>query len=87
MRRAYIVWNEARTEGVIFVDDEEHDPAVWPLSAQDDAEQALTGVSRHPGLGSALAERWLDCYGDQDALSMQCVEYDKLVALSPIDKG
>lgn len=68
--QAHIVWNEARNEGVIFVDQE---TTGWPLTAADDAYQASTGKSRHPGLGSALAEAFYDGYEDDEDRPVQVV--------------
>jgi hypothetical protein len=74
-RKAHIVWNADRTEGVIFVDAENFDPSVWPLSAEDDAYQALTGESRRPGIGSALAEAFVECYDDPEERKAQTVDW------------
>lgn len=84
LRKAYIVWNEAKTEGVIFVDDDATKAAGWPLTAADDAFQAMTGNSRQTGLGSALAEAFNSAYEDEvedGKTTLQAVEYEELIRL------
>lgn len=83
LRKAHIVWNEDKTQGVIFVDDPRQNLEEWPLTASDDAYQALTGNSMQPCLGSALAERWLECYEEDTEdgkTSLQVVPYESLIA-------
>lgn len=71
-RQAHIVWNEGRNEGVIFVDQEPGE-SDWPLTAADDAYQASTGVSRRPGIGSALAEVFYGAYDHDEERPIQTI--------------
>lgn len=58
---AYIVWNEARTEGVIFTDLER---APDEPSAYDDAVEASTG--KHDVIGSVLGREFYQAFEDDD---------------------
>ena len=58
-RQAYIVWNDAKNEGVIFTDEQ-------------DARDAKNGTQRQ--MGSALADLWnQDSYGRDEKCKFQTV--------------
>jgi len=84
--QAHIVWNEDRSEGVIFVD---HEPGstAWPLTAADDAHQASTGRSRCPGIGSALAEAFFEAYEDDEDRPVQTIPLASLTAAPVREEG
>jgi len=57
-RLFWIVWNEGRVEGAVF-------------DTKRDAESAIDGEPwSDPAIGfpsiSTLAEKWFECYGDED---------------------
>ena len=83
---AYIVWNEDRTEGVIFVTEQPHSDPNLP-SALQDARQASTG-ERASMFGSTMAEAFYDAFDEDDARPIQAVSYAALLALpTPPDAG
>lgn len=77
-RKAYIVWNEARNEGVIFCDDGS-DTGPFATSAKTDARQARTG--RSGVVGSSLAEAFYQFYEDDDERPLQVVDLAALQTL------
>lgn len=84
--QAHIVWNEDRSEGVIFVDQEPGSTA-WPLTAADDAHQASTGRSRRPGIGSALAQAFFEAYEDDEARPILTIPSALLTAAPVREEG
>ena len=83
---AYIVWNDDRTEGVIFVSQPAYSDPDLP-SALDDARQASTG-ERASMFGSTMAEAFYDAFDEDDDRPIQAVSYAALLALpSPPDAG
>ncbi|WP_269220873.1 hypothetical protein [Brevundimonas vesicularis] len=83
---AYIVWNEDRTEGVIFVAQPPCSDPNLP-SALDDARQASTG-ERASMFGSTMAEAFYDAFVEDDDRPIQAVSYAALLALpTPPDAG
>lgn len=61
MRQAFIVWNEEKTEGVIFVQ-EPLEPGCH--TAMQDALYAADISERKASVTSALAERWRELYDE-----------------------
>lgn len=74
MAEAYIVWNAARNEGVIFVQDpEDTDGDAWRS-----AHEASTG--QHGMVGSLLGSAFYEAYEDDDERPL--VEVDAATLLS-----
>lgn len=62
MTAAFIVWNEDKTEGVIFIDEPAPDPNMH--NAGQDAYYAADAWERQAPMTSALAESWRDLYDE-----------------------
>jgi len=60
--KAFIVWNEDKTEGVIFIDEDAPDPNMH--TAEQDALWAADEIERAAPMTSALADRWRDLYDE-----------------------
>lgn len=80
MSRAFIVWNEDRSEGVIFVEDS-IDQGPHVQNAEQDAEQAATG-NRSAMATSSLAEAFNDLYGDDECPYQVIADVGTLYLLS-----
>lgn len=75
-RKVLIVWNDARTEGVVFLDDP-NEPKSWHnRGAEHDAEETRSGKFGNPS--SALGGAFRELYDDDEDMLVETLELPDL---------